>query len=140
MHTAKPLDDDSTALFIRAVRHGASKRRAILDRLWEQFLDGELFESPPSLHIETGEVTVTSWARKALLEADEQLEPFLEKHRTGSWGCILHDDTLLNAFSILHGGQVMSCHAIFPHQIILIVTRLRQKKTLVLIDHDLWVR
>lgn len=140
MPTALPLDDDCTKLLIRAVRHGASKRRVVLERLWEDFLAGRLFKSPSSRSIDTGEVIVTGWARKALLEADQQLEPLLEMHRTGQWCSILHDDELLNEYSLLNGGQVMSCHIMFPHMVVIIVTRLRQKKTLVLIDHDLWVR
>ena len=136
---ARPVDDDSIALFLHALAHARKRQQALVLRLWDEYLDGKLSEKCLFSQIEHGTVEITPWAKRWLFESETDVKTLLARHGASDFGSITEEDIVLNRHAMKHGGWISGIYSVFPKQDIFIVTNTKQRRTVVMVGVDLWL-
>ncbi len=83
-----------------------------------------------------GQIVVTPAALKALEEAYQSPEEFLERHMKGDWGEVSSADWKENDLSVEKGFRILSSYSLSTGKTIWIITEADRSATTILLPED----
>lgn len=83
-----------------------------------------------------GRLLVTPGALRALGEAGQGVEEFLNRHVSGDWGDLDVEDRNLNDFAVRHGGRILSAYRTRRNVRLWIITEADRSATTILLPDE----
>ena len=83
-----------------------------------------------------GRVVATLGALKAIEDADQAPDEFLDRHHSGDWGNIAPDDRRANERALKDGSRLLSAYLTAKREVIWIITEADRSATTILLPDE----